>query len=64
MRPAILGYVALGEDPAFIFDQPHRELRLESRGPDGLAVLPPRESGLDLGGAWIAGDGRVFIARG
>ena len=58
------GYVALGQQPAFVFDRPHRELQLESRGPDGLAVMPPAQGGLDLGGAWVAGDGRVFVACG
>lgn len=55
------GYVALGDDPAFIFDQPRREFPLESRGPDGVAVMAPESGRARLGGRAIEGDGRVFI---
>ncbi|WP_375174368.1 DUF5818 domain-containing protein [Pseudooceanicola sp.] len=55
------GYVALGDDPAFIFDQPRREFPLESRGPDGVAVMAPDGEPINLGGRVIRGDGRVFI---
>ncbi|EAQ03760.1 gamma-D-glutamyl-L-diamino acid endopeptidase I [Pseudooceanicola batsensis HTCC2597] len=55
------GYVALGDDPAFIFDQPRREFPLESRGPDGVAVMAPDQGAVSLGGRTIRGDGRVFI---
>jgi LysM repeat protein len=55
------GYVQLGRDPAFIFDRPRRELPLERRGPDGLAVLPPVTGPVTLGGVEIEGDGNVFV---
>lgn len=55
------GYVRLGPDPAFVFDQPRRDLALESRGPDGVAVMPPEDGPVSLAGRRIAGDGVVFI---
>ncbi len=55
------GYVRVGDDPAFIFDGPHREMSLETRGPDGLAVMPPRDGAVSLGGETIRGDGAVFV---
>lgn len=55
------GYVALGDAPAFIFDQPRREFPLDRRGPDGVAVGVPDSGSARLGGRLIEGDGRVFI---
>ena len=55
------GYVRLGDDPAFIFDMPHRQMALQTRGPDGLAVMPPQDGPVSLGGVRIEGDGRVFV---
>lgn len=55
------GYVTLGDEPAFVFDQPRREFPLESRGPDGVAVMTPDSGSVRLGGRNIRGDGRVFI---
>lgn len=58
------GYVRLGDDAAFVFDQPRRVMELESRGPDGLAVMPPSDGPVDLGGRPVAGSGRVFVKCG
>ena len=58
------GYVQLGPEPQFIFDQPRRDLPLQSRGPDGLAVMPPADGPVTLGGLRIEGDGRVFVKCG
>ena len=58
------GFVALGDDPAFIFDQPRREFDLESRGPDGVAVMPPSGGAVRLGGRDISGDGVVYVSCG
>ncbi|MBC7167728.1 LysM peptidoglycan-binding domain-containing protein [Phenylobacterium sp.] len=55
------GYVRLGENPAFVFDQPRREFGLEPRRANGLAVSPPDRGPVRLGGQWISGDGVVFI---
>lgn len=53
------GYVALGDDPAFVFDR--QRLPLETRGPDGLAVMPPAGGSATLDGVPVRGDGTVFI---
>lgn len=55
------GYVDIGVTPAFVFDMPMRRLAIETRGPDGLAVVPPESGPLTLGGRRIEGDGRVFV---
>jgi len=55
------GYVRLGDDPAFIFDRPRRELPLEPRRANGLSVQPPVSGPLTLGGVEIEDDGVVFI---
>jgi hypothetical protein len=55
------GYVRLGDEPAFIFDQPLREFPLEARRAQSLAVLPADGDPVSLGGQTIAGDGVVFI---
>ncbi|WP_323767462.1 LysM peptidoglycan-binding domain-containing protein [Marinovum sp.] len=56
--------VETGATAAFIFDSPHRELELERRGVDGVAVLPPQQGAIELGGRRISGDGRVFVKCG
>ncbi len=58
------GFVVRDDEPAFIFDQPRRELPLETRGVDGLAVMPPDSGAVRLGGENITGDGVVFIRCG
>lgn len=58
------GLVALGPEPAFLFERPERTLPIERRGVDGLAVMPPENGRIGLGGARIAGDGRVFVRCG
>lgn len=55
------GTVRLGDAPAFTFDQPERELPLEMRRAEALAVLPPEDGEVRLGGETIAGDGVVFV---
>lgn len=55
------GYVRLGDEPAFVFDQPMREFPLEARRAESLAVLPADGDPVALGGQTIAGDGVVFI---
>ena len=55
------GYVRLGDEPAFIFDQPLRELPLQARRAESLAVLPANGDPVFLGGQVIEGDGVVFI---
>ena len=55
------GYVRLGPDPAFIFDQPRRVMALDALGPDRLTVMPPETGPVELGGVPIRGDGAVFI---
>ena len=55
------GYVDVGDTPAFQFDQGVPTFELESRGPDGLAVLTPDSGPVELGGQTIEGDGVVFI---
>jgi len=55
------GMVSLGSEPSFVFDRPRRDFPLESRGPDGLAVMPPDSGATELGGRSIRGDGRVYV---
>lgn len=55
------GYVQIGPDPHFIFDRPTRELPLEARRAESLAVLPPESGSLELSGLTLEGDGTVFI---
>lgn len=55
------GYVRLGAEPALVFDAPRRELPLERRAPDGLAVMPPPDGPVALGSVTIGGDGVVFV---
>lgn len=55
------GYVRLGDEPAFVFDEPKRELDLEPRGADALAVMPPESGPVDLSDVTIRGDGVEFV---
>ena len=54
--------VDVGPTPALQWDEPIPTLPIETRGPDGLAVMPP-ESGeqVTLAGHPIRGDGVVFV---
>ncbi|MWD29939.1 LysM peptidoglycan-binding domain-containing protein [Aquicoccus sp. SCR17] len=59
------GRVLLGEAPALRFDPPGLTMPLETRGPDGLAVLAPAGGGTArLGDERIEGDGVVFLRCG
>jgi hypothetical protein len=57
--------VVLGEYPRLDLDEPRQDLPLESRGPDGLAILRPATDAdydpLTIGSATITGDGVVFV---
>ncbi len=62
------GRVAVGRYPVIDWDEPLPDMPIESRGPDGLAVLRPatdaRYDPVDVGGATIEGDGVVFVKCG
>lgn len=55
------GYVDVGDSPAFQWDEGIPTLPIETRGPDGLAVMPGDGRTITLAGHDIAGDGVVFI---
>lgn len=56
------GYVDVGEEPALRWDQGIPTLPIQTRGPDGLAVMPARDRPpVTLAGHRIEGDGVVFI---
>ncbi|RPF70602.1 DUF5818 domain-containing protein [Aurantiacibacter spongiae] len=55
------GYVDVGESPAFQWDEGLPALPIETRGPDGLAVMPGDGRTVTLAGHRIAGDGVVFV---
>ncbi len=59
------GRVVLGDYPRVDWDEPLPDMPLESRGPDGLAVLRPATDAaydpISVGGHPIAGDGVVFV---
>ncbi len=56
------GYVAVGDTPAFHWDEGVATMPIETRGPDGLAVLPGQDGpAATLGNARIEGDGVVFV---
>jgi len=59
------GVVDVGSTPGLQWDEPIPTLPIETRGPDGLAVMPP-ESGeqVTLAGHPIRGDGVVFVKCG
>jgi hypothetical protein len=56
------GVVDVGSTPGLQWDEPIPTLPIETRGPDGLAVMPP-DSGQEvtLAGHPIRGDGVVFV---
>lgn len=57
--------IVLGDYPRLDLDEPRQDLPLESRGPDGLAILRPSTDAayepISIGSARIDGDGVVFI---
>lgn len=57
--------VVLGDYPRLVLDDPLPDLPLESRGPDGLAIMRPATDAVydpvSIAGHRIAGDGVVFI---
>lgn len=62
------GEVVVGRYPVIDWPDPLPDMPIESRGPDGLAVLRPatdaRYDPVDVGGATIEGDGVVFVKCG
>lgn len=58
------GAVDVGKTPGFHWDEGIPTLRIETRGPDGLAVMPPASGKVTLAGHPIEGDGVVFIKCG
>ncbi len=62
------GRVVLGNYPRIDWDDPLPDMPLESRGPDGLAVLRPATDAeydpVEVGGNPIVGDGVEFIKCG
>ncbi len=56
------GYVDVGDTPALQWDEGIPALPIETRGPDGLAVMPAESARIvTLAGHRIAGDGVVFV---
>ena len=56
------GAVDVGETPALQWDAPLPSLPIETRGPDGLAVLPPASGEtVTLAGHDLSGGGVVFV---
>lgn len=57
--------VALDNYPRIDLDEPRDDLPIESRGPDGLAILRPATDAeydpIEIGSATITGDGVVFV---
>ena len=57
--------VVLGNYPRIDLDEPRDDLPIESRGPDGLAILRPATDAeydpITIGSATITGDGEVFV---
>lgn len=59
------GYVDVGEPPALRWDEGIPALPIETRGLDGLAILPAKGARtVNLAGARIEGDGVVFVKCG
>lgn len=60
--------VVLGDYPRLVLDDPLPDLPLESRGPDGMAILRPATDAaydpVSIGGHRIVGDGVVFVKCG
>ncbi len=56
------GVVDVGPTPALQWDEPLPTLPIETRGPDGLSVMPPDNGEVvTLAGHRIEGDGVVFV---
>jgi hypothetical protein len=55
------GYVDVGDTPALQWDAPLAAMPIETRGPDGLAVMPGEGPTVTLAGHRIEGDGVVFV---
>ncbi|MEL7691274.1 DUF5818 domain-containing protein [Citromicrobium bathyomarinum] len=56
------GYVDVGDTPALQWDEGIPPLPIETRGPDGLAVMPAAGANIvTLAGHRIEGDGVVFV---
>ncbi|PEQ13193.1 hypothetical protein B2G71_07045 [Novosphingobium sp. PC22D] len=56
------GAVDVGASPALQWDDPLPALPIETRGPDGLAVMPPTGNAkVTLAGHPVEGDGIVFV---
>jgi hypothetical protein len=56
------GVVDVGPTPALQWDEPQPTLPIETRGPDGLAVMPAEGAEIvTLAGHSIEGDGVVFV---
>lgn len=57
--------VVIGDYPRLDLDEPRQDLPMESRGPDGLAILRPATDAayepFSIGSATIKGDGVVFV---
>lgn len=53
--------VGLSPEPAFRFERPLPNPKIEARGPDGLAVLAPPSGEITIAGHPITGDGVVFV---
>lgn len=59
------GAIDVGPSPSIRFDEPLPSPAIETRGPDGLAIMPVAETGkLVIAGHVIEGDGVVFIKCG
>ncbi|MCT2558849.1 DUF5818 domain-containing protein [Tsuneonella sp. YG55] len=59
------GVVDVGSTPALQWDEPLPTLPIETRGPDGLAVLPAKSGKtVTIAGHRIVGDGVVFVRCG
>ena len=60
--------LVLGDYPRLDLDAPRDDLPLESRGPEGLAILRPATDAaydpVTIGSATIAGDGALFVKCG
>ncbi len=56
--------LSVGGDPAIHYDAPLKSTPVETRGPDGLAILPPASGAISIAGHPIEGDGVVFVKCG
>ncbi len=56
------GAVDVGNSPALHWGAPVKAMPIETRGPDGLAIMPPSSGPeVSIGGVPIRGDGVVFV---